>query len=129
MSFENMISYVVDFFNTHTIFAIAIVIIIVVFLFWRPKAVFKFAVFILIIGAAVWVIGLLGGSFTTGVKHKDDLIHKTDQDLKTDQGLKTDQNLKTDQSSKTGQRLEPVGIGGSFADRVKEKTGRINKTD
>jgi len=77
-----MISYVVSFYHTHTPIAIALAIAVFVIAYWKPKMAFKFGGAVFFIAFVFYIISLLGGLLTSGIKHKDKMIHKTEESLK-----------------------------------------------
>ncbi len=59
-----------DFFSSHTIFAIAIIVALGILAYLKPKVMFKLVIVVLAIGAIVYVISFIVDLTSTGIDEK-----------------------------------------------------------
>ena len=79
MNFDSLVILGRSFFYQHTIIAICILVGLVAFACFKPKIVMKIGVFAMIMGVLFYIISLLGGTLSTGVKHKDTLTERSQE--------------------------------------------------
>jgi len=77
MNFETMWMYAVEFYHEYSIVVVVIAVIFVVIAYQKPKACFKFVIFLVIMACIIYAIGLFGESIETGTSNKDKMINKT----------------------------------------------------
>ena len=77
MNLDYFITIGRNFFYTHTIIAVSIIVAIAIFACFKPKAMLKLGIFGLVMGVLFYIISLLGGTLSTGVKHTDTLTDRS----------------------------------------------------
>jgi len=68
---------IIYFLKNNPIITVALVVGVVIFATAKPKDIYKFIVFAVIMGVAMYIISMLGESTSTGLDQKDDMIHQT----------------------------------------------------
>ena len=77
MNIETLIAAGIAFYQNHTIPAVAILVVIAVIAFTKPKEIFKLLLVGLAIGVIFYLISYMGDSMSTGIEQKDALTHKS----------------------------------------------------
>ena len=77
MDFERLLNSGISFLQNHPIATILLVVGLVIVSTAKPKDVYKFLVFAIIMGVVLYIISQLGESTSTGLKQKDEMIHQT----------------------------------------------------
>ena len=75
--FDNLVQYAVGFYHEYSIVVIVIGVVLLIIAYNKPKASFKFAIFIVIMACVLYAVGLFGKSVDIGTKNKDQIINKT----------------------------------------------------
>lgn len=81
MNFESLITAGSAFFQNHTIPAVAILAVIVVIAFIKPKEIFKLLLVGLAIGIIFYLIAFMNDSMSTGIEQKGTLTHKSRENI------------------------------------------------
>jgi L-asparagine transporter-like permease len=82
MYLQKLMEFVTHFYHTQTPYAIAILVVLVVLLFARPKTMAKLVGFIAVIVTLIYIAGLLKGGIDSGKQRKSDMTQKTEKQLK-----------------------------------------------
>lgn len=77
MNFERLLNTGINFLQSHPIAVIILVVGLVIFSTAKPKDIYKFLVFAIIIGVIFYIISQLGESTSTALKTQDEMIHQT----------------------------------------------------
>ena len=77
MNFERLLHTGINYLQGNPIAVIILVVGFVIVLTAKPKDIYKFLVFAVIMGVVFYIISQLGESTSTGLKQKDDMIHQT----------------------------------------------------
>ena len=77
MDFESVINFAVGFYHEYSIVVLVVGVILLVIIYNKPKASFKFAIFMVIMVCVFYTIGLIGDSIKAGSKNKDQMVNKT----------------------------------------------------
>jgi hypothetical protein len=75
VDFENLLTQITSFYYSHTIAAIALVVVLLLLICFRPKAILKTGSIILALAFAVYLFTLFIDTAGTGRSHKKDMIH------------------------------------------------------
>ena len=75
--FENIVQYAVGFYHEYSIVVIVIGVVLLIIAYNKPKASFKFVIFIVIMACVLYAVGLFGDSVDIGKKNKDQMVNKT----------------------------------------------------
>lgn len=81
MNIETLIAAGITFFQNHTIPAVAILVVIAVITFKKPKEIFKLLLVGLAIGVIFYLISFMGDSMSTGIEQKNVLTHKSGEHI------------------------------------------------
>ena len=77
MKFEKLLNTSIIFLQNHPIVAIILVVGLIVVFIAKPKGVYKFLIFAVIMGIILYIISQFGNLASTGLKQKDQMIHQT----------------------------------------------------
>ena len=77
MNFERFLNTGINYFQNHPIAIIILVVGLIIVSIAKPKYIYKFLVFAIIIGVIFYIISQLGESTSTALKTKDEMIHQT----------------------------------------------------
>ena len=77
MDFERFFNLAVNFLQAYPVLAVILVVGVVIVATAKPKDIYKFLVFAVIMGVVFYVISQLGESTSTGLNQKDEMIHQT----------------------------------------------------
>jgi hypothetical protein len=77
MDIKEIYDIAVGFIHGHTIIVISLVVALGVFIYYKPKAMFKVMILAVGVGLVFYIISLLGESMYEGVQKKEEMIHKT----------------------------------------------------
>ena len=77
MNFESFLNTGINYFQNHPIAVIILVVGLIIVSTAKPKDIYKFLVFAIIIGVIFYIISQLGESTSTALKIKDEMIHQT----------------------------------------------------
>jgi len=75
MDFENLLTRLTSFYYGHTIVAIALAVVLLLLIVFRPKAMLKTAGIVLALAVAVYLFTLFIDTAGTGRSHKKEMIH------------------------------------------------------
>jgi amino acid permease len=73
--FENLLTRLTSFYYSQTIVAIALAVVLLLLIFFRPKATLKTAGIVLALAVAVYLFTLFIDTAGTGRSHKKEMIH------------------------------------------------------
>jgi len=77
MNFERLLNTGINFLQSHPIAVIILVVGLVIVSTAKPKDIYKFLVFAVIMGVILYIISQFGETASTGLKQKDEMIHQT----------------------------------------------------
>jgi hypothetical protein len=77
MDFERLLNTGISFLQNHPIAVIVLVVGLVIVSTAKPKDIYKFLVFAVMMGVVFYIISQLGESTSTGLDKKDQMIHQT----------------------------------------------------
>ena len=77
MDFERLLNSGIYFFKSNPIVAFALVIGLIIVATAKPKDIYKFIVFAVIMGVVLYILSQLGDSTSTGLQQKDKMINQT----------------------------------------------------
>ena len=77
MDFERLLNTGINFLQNHPIAVIVLVVGLVIVSTAKPKDIYKFLVFAVIMGVVFYIISQLGESTSTGLDKKDEMIQQT----------------------------------------------------
>ena len=77
MDFAGLISMGLNFFHTHKLVAIIIVVVLCILLYLKPKATFKMLAMLLVAAVILYILSLIGGLTFTGISQKREIIDNT----------------------------------------------------
>jgi uncharacterized phage infection (PIP) family protein YhgE len=77
MNFERFLNTGINFFQNYPIAVIILVVGLVIVSTAKPKDIYKFLVFAIIMGVIFYIISRLGESTSTGLDNKDEMIQQT----------------------------------------------------
>ncbi len=75
IDFENLLTRLTSFYYSQTIVAIALAVVLLLLIFFRPKATLKTAGIVLALAVAVYLFTLFIDTAGTGRSHKKEMIH------------------------------------------------------
>jgi len=75
IDFENLLTQLTSFYYSHTIVAIALAVVLLLLIFFRPKAMLKTAGIVIALAVAVYLFTLFIDTAGTGRSHKKEMIH------------------------------------------------------
>ena len=81
MNIETFIAAGIAFCQNHTIPAVAILVVIAVIAFKKPKEIFKLLLVGLAIGVVFYLISFMSDSMSTGIEQKNVLTHKSGENI------------------------------------------------
>jgi hypothetical protein len=81
MNIETLIAAGIAFYQNHTIPAVAILVVIAVIAFKKPKEIFKLLLVGLAIGVIFYLISFMSDSMSTGIEQKNVLTHKSGENI------------------------------------------------
>jgi len=81
MNIETLLAAGTTFYQNYTIPAVAILIVIAVLAFKKPKEFFKLLLVGVAIGIIFYLISFMGDSMSTGIEQKDTLTHKSGKNI------------------------------------------------
>ncbi len=81
MDIETLIAAGIAFYQNHTIPAVAILVVIAVIAFKKPKEIFKLLLVGLAIGVIFYLISFMSDSMSTGIEQKNVLTHKSGENI------------------------------------------------
>ncbi|MBC8316960.1 MAG: hypothetical protein H8E41_03575 [Desulfobulbaceae bacterium] len=81
MDMNTLLAAGITFFQNHTIPAVAILAVVAVMAFVKPKEIFKLLLVALTIGIIFYLISFMSDSMSTGIEHKDTLTHKSGKNI------------------------------------------------
>lgn len=79
MNIETLIAAGIAFFQNYPIPAVAIVVVIAVIAFIKPKEIFKLLLVGLAIGVILYIVSFMVDSTSIGIEQKNTLIQKSDE--------------------------------------------------
>ena len=77
MNFERLLNTGSNFLQNHPMEVIILVVGLVIVSTAKPKDIYKFIVFAVIMGVILYIISQFGETASTGLKQKDEMIHQT----------------------------------------------------
>ncbi len=77
MNFERFLNTGINYFQNHPIAIIILVVGLIIVSTAKPKDIYKFIVFAVIMGVIFYIISQFGETASTGLKQKDEMIHQT----------------------------------------------------
>lgn len=81
MNLDTLYAAGIGFFQNHTIPAVAILAVIAIITYVKPKAIFKILLLGAVIGLLFYLISFMTESMSTGIEHKDTLTHKSGKNI------------------------------------------------
>lgn len=79
MDFEKLVAIGVRFFHSHTVLAILLVVVLLVFSYLKPKQLLKLLIVGLVLGVAFYFLSLTAKTTLTGVQHEEEMIYKSEK--------------------------------------------------
>jgi lipopolysaccharide export LptBFGC system permease protein LptF len=77
MNFERLLNTGINFLQSHPIAVIILVVSLVIFSTAKPKDIYKFLVFAVIMGVILYIISQFGETASIGLQQKNEMIHQT----------------------------------------------------